>query len=233
MSPCANTVINRDVLQIVQSDWIQFLPSGSASGPNVHFSSLASMPKINRNPFALPRKTCSFCPICQTFCKHCHVCWRGPLRANHWFKLWSRVSCTLDTICSFNGFNVEIRTCSLDPTAENTCMIEEDLTSGIKQRTCVSNKKQRISDWAGRAGRADNTWLKLLPSTVTPNGTKRSLLDICVTQYPMTTIDLLSMKRETGLRELAAERNREQDWFLLKIEIECYFWLLRIVRTGL
>lgn len=169
---------------------MQFLPSGSASGPNLHFSCLASMPKINRNPFGLPRKTCSFCPSCQTFCKHCHVCWRGPLRANHWFKLWSRVSCTLNTICSFDGFNVEIRTCSLDPTSENTCTIEESLTSGIKQRTCVSNHKQRISDWAGRA---DNIWLKLAPSTVTPNGRKRNLLDIC-----MTTTDLLSMiQRET------------------------------------
>lgn len=192
-----------------------FLPSGSASGPNVYFSCRASMPKINRNPFALPRKTCSFCFSCQTFCKHHHVYWRGPPRANHWFKLWFRVSCTLNTICPFN---VEIRTCSLDPTAENKCMIEVGLTSGIKQRTCVSNQRQRISDWAGRV---DHTWLKLPPSTVTPNGTKRSLLDICVTQYPMTTTDLLSMMQR--------ETEKETDYL---VEIECYFWLLRIGKTG-
>lgn len=129
--------------------------SRGSPGPNVHFSCLASMPKINRNAFALPRKPCSYCPSCQTFCKHHRTCQRGPPRAKASVQTLIQSQLPVNTlICFFKKFSVENRTCSLNQTANNTkSRSGKGLTSGIMQ----PNMYLKLSDSVTTTEQADQT----------------------------------------------------------------------------
>lgn len=161
-----------------QSHQIQ---SRSSPGPNLHFSCLASMPKINRNAFTLPRKPCSYCPSCQTFCKHHRTCQRGPPRATASVQTLIHRQLPVNTwICFYERFSVEMRTFVPNCKSHKEQDMEKpDIWNNASKH---GSQTQRLSLSDG-AGRPDHTWLELHQYSVTKKRHKKRVpLDICVTK---------------------------------------------------
>lgn len=130
----------------------------------MRFSRRALMHKMNCKAFPLPRQSRSDCPSCQTFCKHCQTCQRGPPRAKTAAPkrpIQSQPPHQHINVVPVSVSAFEITTCSLDHTADS------------KHTHSVTENRPDIWKEAGKTG-TKNEW----PSRPIRSHTGSSYTDI-------------------------------------------------------